>query len=141
LRSTGAGARTIRSVNQFLSRIVPLVEPGIIAVERLRGQTMRQSVRSWATLLLVGLQAFCPAITVAMWLIIETPEYEAIDWQGETLPVRALDALLMIQLFSLPCLIAVTKRRLLAVVIGVPLLVTSGVLNFLAWFAVSGVYF
>jgi hypothetical protein len=109
--------------------------------ERVTGRTMKRTGRDWATIVLLSSQVLIPALTVAMSFAVDTPKFEDIDWRGETLPARALDALLIAHLFIALCLVAVMRRRPLAVAIGASSLVVSVVLNFGTWLSVTGVYF
>lgn len=98
--------------------------------------------RAWVAGVLLAFQLVFPGAAGAIWLLNDAPPYEEIDWGGTSPAVRALDALLVSHFFYALTLVAVMRGWWVqAVGVGVVAFSASAVVNFLAYFHVSGVYF
>jgi hypothetical protein len=109
-----------------------------------RGGTAKYTARperSWlAGLLLAGNLVF-PAVTVMLAWVTETPTGDAIDWNAESPKARLVDALLLAHAcYSLTLVIVMRGWRPAAIVLGGLTLIVSAVVNFFAYFTVTGVY-
>ncbi|MBN9520838.1 hypothetical protein J0H58_20345 [bacterium] len=98
--------------------------------------------RTWVAGALLAGHLFFPGAAGAIWLFTNSPPYEEIDWSGTSPAVRVLDVLLKSHVFYALALVVVMRGwRVQAVGVGVVSLAMSAVVNFLAYFHVSGVYF
>jgi hypothetical protein len=93
--------------------------------------------RSWhASVPLVA----SPAIAVLLWLFAERPA--EVDWQGDSLPARVLDTLLVLQaIYSIVLVAVMSGRRIEWAILGLVAFLVSFAINFAAWWCITGVYF
>jgi hypothetical protein len=102
---------------------------------------MRRPEQAWLANTLISGNLLVPAITVIIAATAETPTGDAIDWMAESPKARLIDGLLVAHLcYALTLLVVMRGWRLVAFVLGFLSLILAVVVNFFAYFYVTGVY-
>jgi hypothetical protein len=105
-------------------------------------QAMYRPRQTWVAGVWLAGHLLFPGAAWVSCIFTQTPTQDEIDWSGQSPAVRLLDALLLAHVFYALTLVVVMRGwRVQAVGVGLAVLVLSVVVNFLAYFHVSGVYF
>jgi hypothetical protein len=102
---------------------------------------MKWPEQSWLAKTLIAGNLLVPAITFFIAATAETPTGDAIDWKAESPKARFIDGLLVAHLcYALTLVMVMRGCRLVAFVLGFLALLLAVVVNFFAYFYVTGVY-
>jgi hypothetical protein len=103
---------------------------------------MRWPRRTWLAVLLLAGNLVGPVATQVIAETAETPQgANAIDWSGTSPKAQLLDALIFAHAgYALLLVVVMRGWRVMALAVGLCAVLVAAVVNFFAYFAVTGVY-